>query len=91
MKVNIKMGRKMELENSIGQMALNIMENSLKIIFMEKDYIHGMIKEYMKVDGNTTKWKVKDNSYGLMEGSIMVNIKKIRKMDTEFLNGKLNN
>ena len=88
MKANIKTGKKTELENSTGLMALNIMANSSKITFMEKDYTHGMIKEYMKEDGNQTKWKVKENSYGLMEGSIEVNTKKIRKMDMVFLNGK---
>jgi hypothetical protein len=74
MKVNIKMGKKTELENSIGPMDQNIPGNLMIIIFMEKDYINGLIKEFMKETGSLIKWMVKENLLGLMEGNIMVNI-----------------
>ena len=54
---------------------------------MEKDYINGMIKGFIKGSGNIIKWMEKENLYGLMAGNILVNTKQIKKMVLGFLNG----
>lgn len=60
----------------------------MTIISMGKVYINGLIKEFLMVNGNLIKWTEKGNSLGLMEGNILVLIRKIKKTDTGFLNGK---
>ncbi len=81
------MGKKMEMEFLFGAMVLNILENFMIIKFMEMDCIHGMIKEFLKVVGNLTKWKVKVNLVGLTEENIKANTKKIKSMVLVYLNG----
>jgi hypothetical protein len=41
--------------------------------------------------GKVVKWMVRANSYGLMVGDMRVAIKKIKKRDLVYLNGKLCN
>ena len=44
--------KKMGKENLYGRMAVFIMENFKKIIFMEKAFIVGMMEESMMANGN---------------------------------------
>ena len=56
---------------------------------MEKEYIHGEIKDNISEIGKIIKWTVMACSLGLMEESIKEIIKTIKKMDMAFSNGPM--
>jgi len=87
MKVIINKEKNVERENSNGLMEVNILENFMIIIFMEKELILGVIEGFSKEIGKTIKWMVKENFYGLMEGDILEDIVMIKKKVMESLNG----
>jgi hypothetical protein len=84
-----KTEKKMELVILFGVMVQNIMVNFMIIKFMERDCISGLIKEFIKVLGNVIKWRKRVNLVGLMEENIKENIKMIKNMVLEYLNGRI--
>ena len=69
MKAIMNSVKNMELEPLNGQTILHILENSIIIIFMEKEFIPGQIIENMRVNGEEIKCTVKEPSHGPMEES----------------------
>ena len=74
--------------NLNGQMGLSIMENFMIIKYMGKEYIYGLIKEFLTGIGNVIKWMEKESLIGQMGENIKENIEMTKKKDMEYLNGK---
>ena len=62
--------------------------NFIIIIFMEKDFTHGLTGENTKVNGKLTKCTEKEHSPGLMEENILDNTLKTRRKVTESSSGQ---
>jgi len=75
------------LENLSGLMEANILVIFMIIIFMEKEHILGVIKEFIRETGKIIKWMAKVNFYGLMAEDTLGDIKMIKKKVLEYLNG----
>ena len=59
----------MDKVNSVGQMVVHMLVNSLITIFMVRVIISGLMVENMKEIGKTTKWMDVVILLGLMEGN----------------------
>ena len=70
MKVFTKMERKKSEANSYGLTTLSLKEISTTISSMESEHTDGVMAEYTKVIGHTTKWKVLATSHGVMAETI---------------------
>ena len=55
MRDNIYMEKNMEKENLIGLITHRMLENSQRIIYMERDFINGLMVESIKVNGKIIK------------------------------------
>lgn len=73
--------RSMEKGCSNGQMEQLIMESLETTILRVMEFMFGQIKEDMKVNGETTKWKGTVSSHGLMAGPIKGPTVMIRKKE----------
>jgi hypothetical protein len=58
------MVKRREKVSSIGLMVVSTKENSLTIIFMEKESMNGLITEYSQETGNITRCMVMVSSHG---------------------------
>jgi len=88
-KVNIKMGKKMEKGNFIGLMVQFIKDFFLTIIYTDMEFTFGLMVENFKDNGKIIKWMGKVSFLGLMEGFILVNILMIKNTDTDNLFGRM--
>lgn len=68
--VNISKAKSTDLENSRGLTTAPMKVNSLRIISKGKESINGQTEEFIKVLGETTKWKVQAHSNGLTNGNM---------------------
>ena len=66
---NMRMGRNMDKENSIGVTIQCIKANSSIIIYTERVCMYEAMAENMKANGSLTKWMAKVYLHGWMEGS----------------------
>ena len=83
------LARNTVLEHSSGLMDLHTLENSIIIIYTEKEFTHGLIIESMKVNGGPTKCMERELLHGLITEDILVNTQMIRKEDTENSYGRM--
>ena len=88
MKDTTAMERKKEKENSIGETEVDILVNSMTIIFMVSVNINGQMEESTKVSGRTTKCMEQVNLLGEMDVVILVNTCGIKKKDLEYFSGQ---
>jgi len=65
------MGKNMEKVNFSGLITQYMLDNSLIIIFMDMEFILGLIRENTKANGKIIRCKVKENLHGLMDDYIM--------------------
>ena len=88
-KDSIKQGKNMGKGYLCGETIVHMKENFLKIIFMEKDDIHGKMVEFMMEIGKITKCKEKVYLHGLMVVSMKEITKTIKKKVLEFLHSEM--
>jgi hypothetical protein len=77
----IWMVKRREKVSSIGLMVVSTKENSLTIIFMEKESMNGLITEYSQETGNITRCMVMVSSHGQTWEYMKENITMIRSKD----------
>ena len=68
--VNISKAKSTDMENSRGPTTVLMKDNSLKTISKGRESINGLMEEFIKVLGETTKWKVQAHSNGLTNGNM---------------------
>jgi hypothetical protein len=78
-KVIMNSERSTVLVLSNGPTALHILENSIAIISMEREFTHGPMQENMKENGELTKCMARVRSHGQTAVSILVSMPKIRR------------
>ena len=89
MKAIMSLVKNMELELLNGLTDPPISENSIIIIFMEKEFILGQIIENTRANGVEIKCMAKERSHGPMEENMLVNMQMIRKKDMVNLYGPM--
>jgi hypothetical protein len=89
MKEIMNMEKNMELEPSSGPTAPHILVNFITIMFMEKEFILGLIIENMKENGKQIKCTVKAHSLGRMGGNILESTRKIKRRAMENSSGRM--
>ena len=79
----------MDMEYNYFQMVINIKDNISLVVFMEKVNMFGEMVPIMMVIFQKVIVKVKENGnlQKKMEMCIEANIKRIKKMDMEYING----
>jgi hypothetical protein len=88
MKVNTRMVRSMERENFCGLTSLLTLEIFYRTIFMDSEFIPGMMVESLKENGKATRWMAMVYLLGQMVVNILETIKKIESMDKDSLYGQ---
>ena len=73
----------------LGQMVVPIKEISMRIIYMEEEYIAGLMEEYIMVHGSVTKCMGMEYLHGLMEENMKVNMLMIKNKERECLSGQM--
>lgn len=66
-----------------------IQDNGLKIEYMEKENIHGMMVDNIMEIGLIIIWMVLEFTPGRMDVNMKVNIKKIKNMEKEYIHGPM--
>lgn len=79
----IKQDWSKDMETLFGQMEVDMMVNSIKIILMDLDIINGLMEGNMKVNGDKIKWMEKVFLSGLMVENMKETMWMIKKKDMD--------
>jgi len=79
----------MEKESSYGATQAHMTATFIKIIFTEQESTSGLMVEFTKENGSTTKWKAKVLLHGVMDVVTSENIKMIKNTDKALSNGQM--
>jgi hypothetical protein len=81
--------RNKEKGHSHGQMEAHTKVIFMKTIYMEEEFIAGLMAEYIMVLGNATKCMDMESLLGLMEGNMKANMLMIKNKGKECFNGQM--
>jgi len=86
---SIKMVKNMEKEFFILQIEVCMKDPFLRMRFLVKVFIHGMMAKNMRVNGNKTKWTAREGLNGQMVKNMKVILKMINAMAKGSFDGKM--